>query len=235
MPAPGGVEGARGGGEARGLPRPDVLGAADPGVRRPEGVGVGAEQPTVAANDDGVDRADPEGEVRHLVDQRAGLLLVRDGDVAAGEAVDGQSAQLELRRWNERSFDYSEVISRVDLTSNSSGLLSNAFTLARAGYYQIRLSAKGAQGHPATISTWAWAYAEAEARPGYASSFEVHADHDTYAPGDQAVLTIQSTFSGPALISIGRTGLLREQVVTLTAPTTQVSLPILPGDARKVA
>ncbi|HRE26552.1 MAG TPA: hypothetical protein PK954_07965, partial [Anaerolineales bacterium] len=29
----------------------------------------------------------------------------------AGEAVDGQSAQLELRRWNERSFDYSEVIS----------------------------------------------------------------------------------------------------------------------------
>ena len=149
----------------------------------------------------------------------------------AGAAVVGQRTRLEARRWNERSLDYSDVFWKSDVVSDKTGIVEASLPLEEPGYYQLVARASDPDGRSVTVETWLWAYAAAAAYPQQAGSFGVEADREAYAPGDVAVLTIWSDFSGPALVSIGRTGLLREQIVTLHSPITSVEVPIQSGDA----
>lgn len=148
-----------------------------------------------------------------------------------GAAIVGQRTSLEARRWNERSLDYSDVFWKSDVVSNKAGIVETSLLLAEPGYYQLVARVTDPSGQSLTADSWLWTYAAAAAYPQQADRFGVEADRAAYAPGDVAVLTIWSDFSGPALISIGRTGLLREQVVTLHSPVTSVEVLIQPGDA----
>jgi uncharacterized protein YfaS (alpha-2-macroglobulin family) len=56
-------------------------------------------------------------------------------------------------------------------------------------------------------------------------------DKAQYAPGDMASLLIESSFSGPALLTFERSTIRRTQLVQLTAPATRVEALIQPDDA----
>lgn len=56
-------------------------------------------------------------------------------------------------------------------------------------------------------------------------------DKAQYAPGDMASLLIESSFSGPALLTFERSTIRRTRLVQLTAPATRVEALIQPDDA----
>ncbi len=157
-------------------------------------------------------------------------LRLRISDIA-GAPVAGQALRLDVRGWNERGLDYSDVLSQARLTSDAEGLVTAELPALEAGYYELAAHVIDSRGRDVVLSDWMWVFSGAAAYPDRAGVFGVEADRERYAPGDQAVLTVRSNFSGPALLSLGRTGLMREQVVTLHSPITRVTVPILPEDA----
>lgn len=148
----------------------------------------------------------------------------------AGEPVAGQKTRLEVRRWNERSLDYSDVFWKTEANSDAAGRVEATLRLDEPGYYRLVAHLTDPGGRAISSEQWLWVYADAAVYPHQTDRFGIEADRAGYAPGDVAVLTIHSDFSGPALLTIGRTGLLREQIVTLTSPITRVNVPILPTD-----
>jgi uncharacterized protein YfaS (alpha-2-macroglobulin family) len=153
----------------------------------------------------------------------------------SGEPVSGRALRLELRRYSRTTYDYTTVAQALDLTTGADGAASLPFTIAQAGYYQLHLTGRDRLGNALEYDTWVYAFSDASQWAGSTdSALSIAADRESYAPGDTARLLIESTFSGPALLTFERGTTRREMPVTLTAPLTVVDVPIQPDDAPNI-
>ena len=152
----------------------------------------------------------------------------------SGQPVSGRDLLLELRRWTESTDDYTTVVQSASLSTDGNGRASASLT-PEAGYYQIRLSGRDHRGNEVKVEDWLYVFSDAALWQGSASGdLRIAADRDTYAAGDSARLVIESSFSGPALLTFERGTVRREQLVQLTAPLTVVGVPIQPDDAPNI-
>ncbi|MEM8858731.1 MAG: Ig-like domain-containing protein [Chloroflexota bacterium] len=76
---------------------------------------------------------------------------------------------------------------------------------------------------------------EPEPRLNRPYDLRVSAERNSYAPGETAVLLVESTFSGPALLTVERQSVRRMIPVQLTAPSTRIEFPILETDGPNIA
>ena len=149
-----------------------------------------------------------------------------------GEPVANRQLALSLRRWNRTSYEYDIVVQTDELTTNENGRASLNFTIDEPGYYQIRLSGSDAQGHTITTNSWIYAFSDFYSNwyGGDSSDLHLVADKDEYRPGDVAQILVESSFSGPALLTIERGSIRRQELVELTAPVTMLPVTIEEGD-----
>lgn len=144
------------------------------------------------------------------------------------EPISGRALSLELRCWNSNTYDYTTVMQTAELTTDESGRANLAFTIEEPGYYQIVVSGKDGGGRNIGYTSWVFAFSDfySDWYGRSSSALMVDADRTSYAPGDTARLLIESSFSGPALLTFERGTVRRQRLIELTAPVTMVEVPV---------
>ncbi len=152
-----------------------------------------------------------------------------------GGPLEDRTLRLELRRYNRRTGDYSTVVRSVDLTTEADGRAQAAITVEEPGFYQVFLSDTDEMGHEVFVKHWLYVF-HGTSRWTYFRDGALHiaADKERYLPGETARLVIESTFSGPALLTFERGTTRRAQPIQLTAPLTLIEVPIRPDDAPNI-
>lgn len=151
------------------------------------------------------------------------------------QAVGGRALDLELLRYSRESREYSIVIQSIDVTTGADGRARVPLTIAEPGYYRLALTGTDRWGNKLEWTSWVYAYDEFFGRwYGRDSDLSIDAERDSYEPGDTARLLIESSFSGPALLTFERGATRRQQLIELTAPLTLVEASIQADDAPNV-
>lgn len=152
------------------------------------------------------------------------------------EPLSDRSLRVQVRRWNTTTYDYTTVIQTLNLTTDATGQATTPVTIAEPGYYQIRLTGSDRRGHALEQTTWLYVFDGATlwTRDTTQNDLRVAVDRATYAPGETATLLIESTMSGPALLTVERGTVRREQLIQLTAPLTRLPLTLQPDDAPNI-
>ena len=150
----------------------------------------------------------------------------------ANQPVSDRALRLTVTRWNQARGDYETVDTSLQTTDNN-GATTFAFIPPQAGSYRVKVTGHDVLGNE--IEHQRYFYVSNSQNPYYsANTLKVIADKTTYAPGDTAVLLIESDFSGPALLSLERGTTRREQRIDLTAPLTSVEVQIQADDAPNI-
>lgn len=168
--------------------------------------------------------------------QKPGQPFIVSADIHTifGEPVANRALTLELARWQSGS--YSNVRQNASLTTDAQGHASTQFTITEPGHYQIRLKGTDARGQAIQYTSYIYAFSDIYSHWYGRDDRELRLDTDktSYAPGETAQLIIESTVSGPALLTWERGGTHREQLINLTAPLTLVDLLIEETDVPNI-
>lgn len=164
------------------------------------------------------------------------------------EPVSGRDIQIEVKRLDPDDWEYAPI-TQARLTSDLDGTDSISLTLNYTGYYSLRLSSKDSYGHTIEYGRGVYLFNPqgknwTSLGGGYSrGSWEefddenylsISTDRQEYKPYETAHLEIESTFSGPALLTFERSQVYRSMPVKLTAPLTIIDVPILESDAPNV-
>lgn len=152
-----------------------------------------------------------------------------------GEPLAGRSLTLEVRGHSASWYDFDTIVQTYQAQTGADGLAEFQVTIDSPGFYQLRLNGADPSGKPTYISDWVYVTASgARWVTEYIQDLAITAESETYAPGETARLVIESSFSGPALLTFERGSVRRAQVVELTAPLTLVETPILETDVPNI-
>lgn len=144
-----------------------------------------------------------------------------------GDPVGSRQLSVQLRRWSQENADYSTIVQSQTLITEEDGQGILPFTVEESGYYQLHVSGTDQTGETISYQTWVHVFSsQYNGWSGRQQNLKITADEESYAPGDTARLLIESTFSGPALLTMQRGTIQREMLVELTAPVTLVEVPI---------
>lgn len=146
-----------------------------------------------------------------------------------------QDLTLTIYSWNRTRFDFDQNGQAIQLQTNGAGSAIHELKL-EAGYHRLTLKSKDVQGHEIEVShsvyvfrnSWDWFVRN---RGDYLA---VSAEKDSYKPYETAKLIVESTFSGPALVTFERGSVINTKMVELTAPLTLVEAEIIPEHAPNV-
>ncbi|MCS7179496.1 MAG: MG2 domain-containing protein [Anaerolineae bacterium] len=150
------------------------------------------------------------------------------------EPVPNRAVRLELVRWSQDTGDYTDVVQAITVTTKSDGTVRTPFTAEKPGWYQLRAVATDRLGHEMKADCWLAVFRQTWWGEQAPAQLRILADQDRYAPGDVARLLIESSISGPALLTFERGTTRRAQVVHLTPPITVVDVPIQPDDVPNI-
>ena len=144
------------------------------------------------------------------------------------QPIGNQPVSLTLSERIHPNESNDRVLETFEVTSDENGLAAITLPGYPVGTYKIELRNLNLGGYlERTIHI---ADGDRDKEKLLVSNLRLWAEDDAYQPGDTAVVWIESTFSGPALLTVERDRVLREQLVSLTFPYTRVELSILPGD-----
>ena len=152
------------------------------------------------------------------------------------QPIANRDLTLNLRRWNQNSYEYDIVVQAASLTTNEDGRADLNFAIEEPGYYQILVEGEDSQGNPISVTSWVYAFSDF-----YGSwygrdsgNLTLEADQTEYQPGDVAQILVESSFSGSALLTVERGTVRRQELVQLTAPITMLPVAIEAGDVPNV-
>ncbi|MBN1891088.1 MAG: Ig-like domain-containing protein, partial [Thermoflexales bacterium] len=151
------------------------------------------------------------------------------------EPVSGRALELTLRRYNRQDRGYTTIVQSADLSTGPDGWARAPFTIQQPGSYQLYLSGEDRAGHPISYARRVYAFSEAALwERDSDGELSISADRESYAPGEFARLAIESSFSGPALLTFERGATRRHLQVELTAPLTLLDVPVQADDAPNI-
>ncbi len=121
----------------------------------------------------------------------------------------------------------------ITLTTDHQGMAVIDWTPEAGGRYQIVAQSTDEAGNPVSSAAFVWVSAaqddEFVAWPRENNDrIDLVADKKLYAPGETAKILVPSPFTAPvqALVTIERGGVLEEKVITLTANSETLEIPI---------
>ena len=122
-------------------------------------------------------------------------------------------------------------VASEDVTTDVKGQATSAFTPAKGGVYQVKVSGTDSGGHTVSAATYIWVTDPGEYvtwRQNNNDRLTLIADRKSYAPGDTASILIPSPFQGSAvaLVTVERGKILQHQVLALTSNSATYHLPI---------
>jgi uncharacterized protein YfaS (alpha-2-macroglobulin family) len=122
-----------------------------------------------------------------------------------------------------RSFEFDRPEQTIELQTGANGTARQEIKLG-AGYHRLTLSGEDPQGHKVEVSRWIYVFRTKQ--DWFERSREeflmISAEKDSYKPYETARFAIESTFSGPALLTFERGSVINTKMVELTAPLTIV-------------
>jgi uncharacterized protein YfaS (alpha-2-macroglobulin family) len=151
----------------------------------------------------------------------------------AGDPVSGRAVTLEASQWDHTEDKY-RTVDTYYLTTDSFGRADQELTLA-SGCYDVELTGQDADSRPMKAATWVYVFSsQDEWFNRTKEEVAIYAGRDSYQPGQTGRFMIESTFSGPAMLTFERGHVIRSIPVELTAPLTVVETKILPDYAPNV-
>jgi uncharacterized protein YfaS (alpha-2-macroglobulin family) len=151
-----------------------------------------------------------------------------------GEPLPDRLLTLEVTRWDWNS-DTDLSVSSFQLTTGSDGQASQSITLNQTGYYQFNLTGQDERGNQIAYTRWAYVYQSDQSWAArYSDELRITAELDSYRPYETGRFFIESTFSGPALLTFERGSVIHSKVIELTAPVTMIETEIIPEFAPNV-
>jgi alpha-2-macroglobulin len=152
----------------------------------------------------------------------------------AGQPVAGRKLSLQLTQWDRGTYDYVDVDAPYLMQTDAQGRASQELTL-KSGWYELDVSGQDSYGHAMDDTSWVGVFSGADDWFSRTQSeVEIISEKDSYKPYDTAHLTIESTFSGPALLTFERGRVIYAMPVQLTAPFTVIDTEVLPDYAPNV-
>jgi hypothetical protein len=152
---------------------------------------------------------------------------------AAGEPMAGRTLAVEVYGGTHYSPPASVLELAATITTDGDGRFTQSFVLERNDDFVI--VAKGQDDQGQAIVASAGIYILGLGDNDYSGNLNVVPERNSYTPGETATIYVESNFSGPALLSVEGGTLRRAMTVTLNAPITTLSLPILPDDAPNIS
>ena len=152
----------------------------------------------------------------------------------SNQPIPNHALNLEIRKWDQTSYDYGTVLEKYSLITDATGLAGQEISL-EAGYYQLSLNGTDSLGNRISYKRWLGVFSgKNDWYERTNSEIEISAEKETYKPYQTARFMIESSFSGPALLSFERGSVIHTKQVTLTAPLTVVEAQIIPEDAPNI-
>jgi uncharacterized protein YfaS (alpha-2-macroglobulin family) len=148
-------------------------------------------------------------------------------DVAVVD-VAGEQLPEQILSWTfyEDHYGSDEVtIDSGELQTDEEGQAQLSLRIPQAGWYRLDVSGTDTEGR--LIESSRYFYAAGWTR-SYAprQQLNVTLDQDSYTPGDTAQVLIESSFGGPALLTVERGSVRRQEIIELTSPVTIIDLPV---------
>jgi alpha-2-macroglobulin len=151
--------------------------------------------------------------------------------------VSGRQLTVSLRRFSYDTYRYDRSVQSASLTTGADGRANLPFTVNEPGYYQLFLSGRDSGGREISFTTGLYVFSQNVTGSWHgrgSDGLSIAAEQSEYAPGDSARLIIESTFSGPALLTFERGTTRREQLIELTAPITMLDVLVQADDVPNV-
>jgi uncharacterized protein YfaS (alpha-2-macroglobulin family) len=152
-----------------------------------------------------------------------------------GKPVADRELTLSLEHWNWDSFNYETIEKTYELKTDAQGSSSQEVALS-AGYYKLTLKGKDANGNRTQTSHWLGVFKEGSNwfQRSRENRVTISADQDSYKPYQKVRLAIESSFSGPALLTFERGSVINTEMVQLTAPLTIFETDVIPEYAPNI-
>jgi uncharacterized protein YfaS (alpha-2-macroglobulin family) len=146
-----------------------------------------------------------------------------------------RNLMLTTSAWNRQSSEFNKAEQKIQLQTDANGSARQDLQL-NAGYHELTLTGKDPQGHEIEIKRWVYVFRSKQDwfQRSQNEFLMVSAEKDSYKPYETARFAIESTFSGPALLSFERGSVINTKMVELTAPLTIVETEIIPEHAPNV-
>jgi len=146
-----------------------------------------------------------------------------------------RSLTLTTHSWNRNTFDFNDADQTFTLTTDAKGMASQEIKL-NSGYHKLVLSGKDDQGHETEATRWIYVFKNRNDWffKSQDEQLLISAEKDSYKPYERASFAIESTFSGPALVTFERGSVINYKLIELTAPLTIFETDIIPEHAPNV-
>lgn len=153
----------------------------------------------------------------------------------AGEPVKNRDVSLDVYIWNSKEYEFDTKLNTINMTTNNQGEVTQELDLT-SGYYKLSLTSKDSAGRKMEYSRGIyvfkdkndWIFTSREDR------IRITTEKDSYKPYEKARFMIESSFSGPALITFERGSVINSKFIELTAPLTILETDIIPEHAPNV-
>lgn len=152
-----------------------------------------------------------------------------------GSPVAERNLTLTVHSWNRKTFEFGGADQTFTLMTSLQGSADQEIKLT-SGYHKLVLRSKDTQGHEMEAVRWVYVFKN-ENDWFYRSQDKqlmISAEQDSYKPYQRASFAIESTFSGPALVTFERGSVISYKRIELTAPLTIFETDIIPAHAPNV-
>lgn len=147
----------------------------------------------------------------------------------------GRVLTLTTSSWDRKTYEFNTVEQKFQVQTDANGIAKQDLKLS-AGYHELTLSGLDPQGHEIQVKRWVYVFRDRNDWFDRRSDrfLSISAEKDSYKPYETARFAIESTFSGPAMMTFERGSVINTKMIELTAPLTIVETEIIPEHAPNV-
>jgi uncharacterized protein YfaS (alpha-2-macroglobulin family) len=146
----------------------------------------------------------------------------------------GRDLDLQINSWNSQNYNFDQLIENFNIKTDKDGLAKQELNLP-SGYYQLVLSGADERGTSVKYERWLRVLSSSQQwNVRYWDPISISAEQDEYKPYQTARFAIESSVSGPALLTFERGSVIHSKIINLTAPLTVVESEIIPEDAPNI-
>ncbi|MEW5829806.1 MAG: alpha-2-macroglobulin family protein [Chloroflexota bacterium] len=150
------------------------------------------------------------------------------------QPVSGRELTLTINPWSNKTYEFAKGQDKFTLVTDEKGQAVQELSLP-SGYYELELTGKDGPGNSMSYTRWVYIFKDKGSwfEPRY-DQINIVADSESYKPYQKARFIIESSFSGPALLTFERGHVINTKLIELTAPLTVVETNVIPEYAPNV-
>ncbi len=143
----------------------------------------------------------------------------------ANEPVSGASLKLTVKKWSHD--DEYTILDEYEMTTDTQGKAEQKLVLPESGSYDLLISGLDDHGRKVEFEKWIYVFEQGDSWASrFSQDIQITADKESYRPGNNARFIIESSFSGPAVLTFERGSVIHYKPIMLTAPVTIVEAEI---------